>query len=105
MKLNITIENFNPDNMSIEDLEELYGQINNTYNSLTKKSCEISTNRKFLGSHYGKNNKEIMNNIRGYIATKLAAMYNRKNGDIQAALGLEKQCDQIYEKLPEFARW
>jgi hypothetical protein len=40
-----------------------------------------------------------------YAANKAAAMLCRSTGDITGALVYEKICDNIYNKLPAFARW
>lgn len=40
-----------------------------------------------------------------YAANKGTAMRCRLRGDIQAALVYEHICEDIYSRLPEFARW
>jgi hypothetical protein len=48
---------------------------------------------------------EHARNVRHYLYNKKAAMYCRKNGNIQDALKYERICDQIYNDLPAIARW
>lgn len=43
--------------------------------------------------------------IAAYADNKAVAMECRLRGDIPAALVYEKICDDIYARLPEFARW
>lgn len=43
--------------------------------------------------------------IRMYGISKLRAMRLRVAGDIKAALGWEDECQRIYDRLPEYARW
>ena len=40
-----------------------------------------------------------------YAEAKGDAMYNRLNGKIELASQLERACDVVYGKLPEWARW
>lgn len=41
----------------------------------------------------------------GYATHRVQAMKLRKAGDIQAAMRHEQECDVIYRRLPEWARW
>jgi hypothetical protein len=43
--------------------------------------------------------------LRCYGWNKLAAMKLRANGDIDSALRYECICDEIYNRLPEWAKW
>jgi hypothetical protein len=40
-----------------------------------------------------------------YAETKSEAMEARESGDIPKALILEQRCDEIYQRIPRFARW
>ena len=40
-----------------------------------------------------------------YAWNKVTAMSCRERGEIKTATRYEAICDQIYENLPEFARW
>lgn len=43
--------------------------------------------------------------LAAYSLFKAAAIDRRKRGDIQDALSLERQCDEVYQQLPEQYRW
>ena len=43
--------------------------------------------------------------LRAYAIWKADATRARENGAIGAALGLEAECDAMYKRLPEWARW
>lgn len=44
-------------------------------------------------------------NLADYALQKAEAQACRAIGEIELALSLEKNCDEIYSKLPKFARW
>ena len=43
--------------------------------------------------------------LTNYAANKATAMRCRTAGDIVGAQNYERICDNIYDKLPEYARW
>jgi hypothetical protein len=44
-------------------------------------------------------------NLANYASNKATAMQCRLRGDVQAATIYERICDDIYGRLPEWARW
>ena len=43
--------------------------------------------------------------VRDYMSLKCAGMRRRERGEIQKALRIEAKADEIYETLPEWAKW
>jgi hypothetical protein len=48
---------------------------------------------------------EVLHQLGTYAELRSQAMGYRYNGEIQPAICLEAQCDEIYKMLPEWARW
>lgn len=48
---------------------------------------------------------KIAKKLAEYALQKSAAMRYRESGKIDPALRHEKECDRIYNELPEWARW
>lgn len=47
----------------------------------------------------------VLKALSNYAYTKRYAMQLRLKGNITLALSLEKSCDELYDTLPEWARW
>lgn len=47
----------------------------------------------------------VVSSLAGYAANKAAAMQCRAKGQVSHALIHERNCERIYESLPECARW
>jgi len=53
----------------------------------------------------GKGTKTATGDLAAYAANKATAQTCRKRGDIQAAMIYETICDNIYNDLPDFAKF
>lgn len=53
----------------------------------------------------GRNTRVATRDLANYAANKATAMACRRRGDIDTASWYECICENIYSKLPEFARW
>ena len=52
-----------------------------------------------------KGHVQALGHLAGYAANKATAMNCRRKGDIRAAQVYESICDEIYARLPGWARW
>ena len=48
---------------------------------------------------------KVQQHLRDYAILKQAAIQFREKGSVQTAIDLERQCQNIYENLPQWARW
>ena len=53
----------------------------------------------------GPGSEAIANGLSGYAWNKHTAIACRQAGEIRSALIYEQICDQVYDRLPEIARW
>lgn len=48
---------------------------------------------------------DAADDLAAYAVMKRRAIYLREAGEIREALRVEARCDDIYKRLPEWARW
>jgi len=90
----MTISEFNPDCMDIEELDTFGRRF---------ATDDYQARAFFEGAPDGY--MTAYAHLIMYAILKSRAMELRANGDIQGALWCEGICERIYSALPDFARW
>lgn len=93
------IENFNPDAMCVDDLQHFL---------FLAESAPCFTNAQIAqltGETEPVQAYRVLQGLCAYVRSKRSAMTHRSNGRIRIAMALEAQCEDVYQTLPQGARW
>lgn len=90
-----SLEEFNPDGMCSDEIEQWIAFIGSGQRPRVAKQWFPSMKDQFRHTR----------NIRNYLWNKLTAINCRLSGKIQEAMQYEAICDRIYKELPESAKW
>jgi hypothetical protein len=94
-RLQFRLEDFNPDSMTEDDINQWIDFIGNGLRPSVAKQWFPDTPGQFRHTR----------NIRNYLQNKLTAMHLRIEGRISTAMTYEAICERIYNDLPHNARW
>lgn len=92
----MTINDFNPDAMTIEELWQVWQQTNSVRPIRFAREMFPAKPVGYV---------RATRDLGCYVSNKATAMRCREVGQIETALQYERICDSIYDRLPEYARW
>ena len=92
----MTINDFNPDAMTIEELWQIWQRSNSVRPIRFAREMFPTKPAGYV---------RAARDLGHYVSNKATAMRCRLAGQIQTAVAYEDICDRIYNQLPEYARW
>lgn len=89
-------DQFNPDCMELAELQEMRDYL---------LGNPVAIAREWLPTFSPEGGQNVIVKLGLYCTVKVRAMECRLGGEIQLAHAFERQCEQIYERIPAGVRW